>query len=297
MDSGIYCFTSPSGKKYIGKSYNVFSRYNGHKENAENGNSKTKFYDACKKYGFENFTFEILEFVDKNKLNDKEKYYIKLHKSNISEFGYNMTEGGDGLDKGQFRLRNLITNIQFIGTRDMISDVVIPATTGYVTAKDKNTNEFCVVTKEDFNNNPNLVGSMKDTITVKNLITNKCERVTREEYNNNFNLVGSSTGMISVFVIDTEEKIYISKDEYKEYKNIKYIKFLRPWHAPKVKSTPNSTYVWSQADKIKEMIDSGLSIQNIAKHYQSKIGYIIGMIKTKDWNPLEDEKWVKDFKL
>ena len=29
MDSGIYCFTSPSGKKYIGKSYNVFSRYNG----------------------------------------------------------------------------------------------------------------------------------------------------------------------------------------------------------------------------------------------------------------------------
>lgn len=266
------------------------------KKTAENGEMTTKFYNACKKYGFNNFSFEVLEFTEKDKLNEKEIYYIEQYKTNITEFGYNMTKGGDGLDEGQFRLKNILTNKQFIGDKNMISDIIKPATVGYITAKCTLTNKYIFVTKEEFYTNINLVGSMKDTVTVRNLLTNKYERVSVDEYKSSANLVGTTTGMVSVFNILTEEKVYISKDKYKNNKNIKYIKHLRPWHAPKVKSSKNSLFAWSQANKIKNMLDIGLNTYEIQKYYSAKIEYIVIMLKTKNWDPLIDEKWVKDFK-
>ena len=90
----VYRFISPSGKSYIGITTNLYKRYLGHKRNYSN--TKTKFYDACKSYGFENFQLEVLrkDITNRCCLNTLEKLYINSFNS-LNE-GYNMTKGGDG---------------------------------------------------------------------------------------------------------------------------------------------------------------------------------------------------------
>ena len=90
----IYCYHCIfNGKKYIGKSINIFKRKTKHKNNAENG-LITKFYTAVRKYGWEGFIFGIIDEYDETLLNEKEIFYISKYNS-LNE-GYNMTEGGDG---------------------------------------------------------------------------------------------------------------------------------------------------------------------------------------------------------
>ena len=60
-------------------------------------NNNTYFWNAIKKYTWDGFEHIILEegltFDDAKK---KERYYIKLFNSNLCEYGYNLTLGGDG---------------------------------------------------------------------------------------------------------------------------------------------------------------------------------------------------------
>ena len=96
---GIYCFTNMiNGKRYIGQSYNIEQRYKSHKRNHVNSNLdsyNTIFYKALRKYGFENFKFEVLVQSDnftKEDLNEQEIYYIS--KFDSFKNGYNMNYGG-----------------------------------------------------------------------------------------------------------------------------------------------------------------------------------------------------------
>lgn len=52
---------------------------------------------AIKKYGKQNFVKEILEYVNENNWQEKEIYWISNLKSHISNGGYNLTIGGDGV--------------------------------------------------------------------------------------------------------------------------------------------------------------------------------------------------------
>lgn len=98
----IYKYTSPSGKCYIGQTINEKSRKQKHKTDTSNGG--TYFGKAIRKYGFENFKYEVLikfkPTLDKEKLkrilNKLEQRYIKLFQSDKKEFGYNLNHGGDG---------------------------------------------------------------------------------------------------------------------------------------------------------------------------------------------------------
>jgi predicted GIY-YIG superfamily endonuclease len=99
----IYCFISPSGKKYYGYTHDLRRRLNRHQSEVRK-NKVTIFYSAIKKYGWDNFNFyiiETIEAIDKKELrillSEREKYWIKKDKTNFREFGYNMTEGGDGV--------------------------------------------------------------------------------------------------------------------------------------------------------------------------------------------------------
>ena len=91
----IYRFISPSGKSYVGKAKKFSTRYTQHKRNINHG-VKTKFYDAARKYGFDNFSYEILATCDDFKeLNNLEIKFISEFRS-YGPDGYNMTRGGDG---------------------------------------------------------------------------------------------------------------------------------------------------------------------------------------------------------
>lgn len=89
----IYKYTNLiNGKIYIGKTYRLNKRKYEHKHREVN----TYFHNALKKYGFENFKYEVIAQTDNDKtLNFLETYYIRKFNSFI-ENGYNLTRGGEG---------------------------------------------------------------------------------------------------------------------------------------------------------------------------------------------------------
>jgi len=103
-----------NGKMYIGKTIQDFEKYKHiHIRSAKNGYDLKKgchpriFYNAIRKYGEENFEWEILYTCDdKKKLNEKEIFFIDKYESFIK--GYNMTQGGDGGDGGFYCRTNEI---------------------------------------------------------------------------------------------------------------------------------------------------------------------------------------------
>lgn len=91
----VYKYTSPSNKVYIGitcKTLAHRARYNGC-----GYDGCTVFERAIKKYGWDNFQYEILaQDLIEEEAKRLEKYYIKLYDSTNPEKGYNITKGGDG---------------------------------------------------------------------------------------------------------------------------------------------------------------------------------------------------------
>lgn len=96
---GIYKITNLiNNKVYIGQSVNVLKRFAAHKNRPFNPKSRqyeSYFYRAIRKYGLENFKFEVIEKCKKEELNKKEKEYISFYHSNDKDFGYNLTKGGE----------------------------------------------------------------------------------------------------------------------------------------------------------------------------------------------------------
>jgi group I intron endonuclease len=101
----IYRYVSPSGKCYVGQTIDEASRKAKHKK--DSGLKDTHFGTAIRKYGFENFRYEIIikfkPTIDKEKLkrvlNKLEIRYIKLYDS-INN-GYNLMTGGDSSTHSQ----------------------------------------------------------------------------------------------------------------------------------------------------------------------------------------------------
>ena len=84
---------------YIGITNNFKQRIREHKSyaNSNRYKYKSRFYNAIRKYGFENFKFEIIETVENRKqLEEREIYWIKYYNSTDKKVGYNITAGGTG---------------------------------------------------------------------------------------------------------------------------------------------------------------------------------------------------------
>lgn len=86
-----------NGKMYIGKTYNFEKRKREHLYDIDNG---LPFHRALKKYGLDNFKWEIIDKSDSDEeIKEKEIYWIKklntcIHSENSQ--GYNITIGGEG---------------------------------------------------------------------------------------------------------------------------------------------------------------------------------------------------------
>lgn len=99
MQTGIYCYTNKSnGKKYIGQAVDISRRAREHKNRSANSNSdeyQSLLHRAFRKYGYDNFLFEILEECFEEQLDQRERYWISYYNS-IAPYGYNLNEGGEG---------------------------------------------------------------------------------------------------------------------------------------------------------------------------------------------------------
>ena len=92
----LYLHTSPNGKKY----YGITSKNNPSERWGNNGDNYKRhpyFYNAIKKYGWNNFKHEIIfDNLTENEAKLLEQLYITLYSTNVKENGYNMTLGGEG---------------------------------------------------------------------------------------------------------------------------------------------------------------------------------------------------------
>ena len=94
---GIYKITNLiNNKSYIGQSVNIEKRWNNEKRCAFIESDKSYNYPlsiAFRKYGVDNFLFEVIEECSQEELNEKEMFWIS--KFDTFYNGYNQTLGGD----------------------------------------------------------------------------------------------------------------------------------------------------------------------------------------------------------
>lgn len=88
-----------SGRIYIGQTRDkrgIRNRWSVHTSCARRGVYSTHFHNAIRKYGESAFSIELIDECCVATVNDLERYYISQYRSNIKEYGFNMSEGGDG---------------------------------------------------------------------------------------------------------------------------------------------------------------------------------------------------------
>ena len=93
---------SINDKLYIGKTCTTLSNRWSH-----HISDYTKYdwhlYRAMRKYGIENFSIELVEECEDNKLNEQEQYWINYYNSYNN--GYNMTLGGEGASGNNYHTK------------------------------------------------------------------------------------------------------------------------------------------------------------------------------------------------
>ena len=91
IHTGIYKITNlKNGMCYVGQAANLADRWKQHIKRGIGAEAPThnKLYPAMMEFGVENFTFEVIEECERNKLNDREDYYQEFFKA--KEFGYSI---------------------------------------------------------------------------------------------------------------------------------------------------------------------------------------------------------------
>jgi group I intron endonuclease len=90
--TGIYRIVNKVNKKvYVGSSINIRGRWAVHKSDLRrNKHHNYHLQKSWNKYGERNFSFMIIEECTKKKLDEREDYWMKRHKSHQGNKGYNL---------------------------------------------------------------------------------------------------------------------------------------------------------------------------------------------------------------
>lgn len=202
---GIYLITNQiNGKKYVGMSNNINRRFAEHKHTRNNKN--TPLARAFRKYSIENFSFEILQFVDSVKdLAEAEKMWI----SNIKP-EYNVSDGGLGnlghsLSEDVKNHLRLLGKIQWASKTDIEKQQQIANLTGR---------------KKGYKQSDET----KNKLRLANLGKKQSEEtIFKKSEKNKFSLIGNSNGNKSIIgtCIETGNKIEFDSSKHaSEYFNI-----------------------------------------------------------------------------
>ena len=93
----IYVHTAPNGKKYVGQTCQRVER---RWRNGTGYKNNPYFYRAIQKYGWDNFTHEVIEqYQTLGEANIREFELIEQLKTSDPQYGYNITGGADGKKK------------------------------------------------------------------------------------------------------------------------------------------------------------------------------------------------------
>lgn len=99
--NGVYCLTSPSGKRYVGIAVRalrsgILTRFRNYKK--LDCADQPRLFNALKKYGWDSFKKEVVLLTDdRERAGRIEKQLIALWGLNNPARGYNITVGGDGV--------------------------------------------------------------------------------------------------------------------------------------------------------------------------------------------------------
>ena len=121
---GIYKFQNKINQKvYIGQSINIEKRYNAHINRVKNKKSNqynSVLHQAIRKYGIQNFTFEVIQECSVKDLDEREKYWIQYYDSFNN--GYNCTSGGTNQREATKKFdQNFIKIIQQLLIKNQLS--------------------------------------------------------------------------------------------------------------------------------------------------------------------------------
>lgn len=88
----VYIHTTPSNKTYVGVTKrDPEKRW----RNGDGYRSNQHFYNAIKKYGWNNISHEVIEVYSEERMYELEKLLISMLKSNDIRYGYNKSIGGE----------------------------------------------------------------------------------------------------------------------------------------------------------------------------------------------------------
>ena len=126
---GIYKITNKTNNKvYIGQSINIEKRWGEHKRNAFNSNTHTyryPLYVAIRKYGLNNFIFEVVEECSIEILTTREQYWIDYYNSLDSNYGYNLVPAVDA-KRGEHCNWAVLTDFQTEQIVNLLQQTTIP---------------------------------------------------------------------------------------------------------------------------------------------------------------------------
>lgn len=184
---GVYRWINNlNGNTYIGSSINLSVRFYTYYSLRSLAKSNRPMERALLKYGFSNFSLEILEYCNSEDLLKKEQYYLDTLKPeyNIAEIA-GSTLGYKHSEESLKKMRNFILSDEVLAKKKLATKNAITARSIPIIVKNIKTNKISEYVS--LSAASNVIGVTKSAISqalINNTIIKKTYILERKEYNN-----------------------------------------------------------------------------------------------------------------